>query len=218
MSDARAAAESLPAGALPMPARRSPLRRLYDWTLSLAARKSAEAWLAAIAFVESSIFLVPADVLVLPMTLARPERAYRYALIATIASVLGGIAGWMLGHYAFEALARPILEFYGKLDAFNELRGRGGDGFVLLMLATSGLAHLPPIKVVSILAGAIDFSLGWFILSAVIARGARFFLLAWALRRWGEPIRHFIEKRLGLLAGAAALALILLYVAVKVVF
>lgn len=194
------------------------LRRLYDWTLSLAARKSAQVWLAVIAFVESSVFLVPADVLVLPMTLARPERAYRYALIATVASVLGGIAGWFLGHYAFDALARPVLQFYGKLDAFNALRGEGGDGFILLMLVTSGLAHLPPIKVVTILAGAIDFPLGWFIASAVVARGGRFFLIAWLLRRYGEPIRHFIEKRLGLLAGAAALALILLYVLVKYAF
>lgn len=202
------------AGTLPV-RRAGVLRRLYDWTLSLAARKSAQVWLAVIAFVESSVFLVPADVLVLPMTLARPERAYRYALIATLASVLGGIAGWFLGHYAFDALARPVLQFYGKLDAFNALRGEGGDGFILLMLVTSGLAHLPPIKVVTILAGAIDFPLGWFIVSAVVARGGRFFLIAWLLRRYGEPIRHFIEKRLGMLAGAVALALILLYVVVK---
>lgn len=194
------------------------LRRLYDWTLSLAARKSAEWWLAIIAFIESSVFLVPADVLFLPMALARPDKAYRYALIATVASVLGGIAGWFIGHYAFEALARPILEFYGKLDAFNSLRGEGGDGFILLMLVTSGLAHLPPIKVVTILAGAIDFSLGWFIVSAIIARGARFLLLAWLLRRYGESIRHFIEKRLGLLAAAAAAVLILLYIVVKYLF
>ena len=98
------------------------LRRLYDWTLSLAARKSAECWLAFIAFVESSVFLVPADVLYLPMALARPDRAYRYALIATAASVLGGIAGWFLGHYAYEAVAKPVLEFYGKLDEFEALR------------------------------------------------------------------------------------------------
>lgn len=198
--------------------RRGVLRRLYDWTLSLAARRSAQVWLGLIAFVESSVFLVPADVLVLPMTLARPERAYRYALIATVFSVLGGIAGWFLGHYAFEALARPILEFYGKLDAFRRLQGAGGDGFILLMLATSGLAHLPPIKVVTILAGAIDFPLGWFIVSAAVARGLRFFVIAWALRRWGEPIRGFIERRLGLIAGAVAAGLILLYLAVKLVF
>src|SRR5690606_5292154 len=90
------------------------LRRLYDWTLSLAARKSAEYWLAFIAFIESSVFLVPADVLILPMAIARPDRAYRYAIVATIASVLGGIAGWMIGHYAYEAFAKPVLEFYGK--------------------------------------------------------------------------------------------------------
>src|SRR4029453_8392527 len=89
------------------------LRALYDWTLSLAARKTAELWLAVIAFVESSVFLVPADILFLPMALARPERAYRYAVVATIASTLGSIAGYLLGALAFEAVARPILVFYG---------------------------------------------------------------------------------------------------------
>lgn len=188
------------------------LRRLYDWTLSLAARKSAEWWLAIIAFIESSIFLVPADVLFLPMALSRPERAWRYALIATTASVLGGIAGWLLGYYAYEAIAKPVLEFYGKLEEFEALRTSSGFGFILLMLVTSGVAHLPPIKVVTILAGVINFPLGWFIVSAIIARGARFFFLAWLLKRYGEPIRHFIEKRLGLLAMAAAAVLILLYI------
>jgi membrane protein YqaA with SNARE-associated domain len=193
------------------------LRRLYDWTLSLAARKSAEYWLAVIAFIESSVFLVPADVLFLPMALARPDRAYRYAIVATVASVLGGIAGWMLGHYAYEGIAKPVLEFYGKLDEFESLLSRDGSamGFILLMLVTSGLAHLPPIKVVTILAGVVSFPLGWFIVSAIIARGARFLFLAWLLRRYGEPISHFIEKRLGLLAGLAAAVLILLYLLVR---
>lgn len=190
------------------------LRRLYDWTLSLAARKSAEWWLAFIAFIESSIFLVPADVLYLPMALSRPERAYRYALVATVASVLGGIAGWYIGHYAFEAVAKPVLEFYGKYESFEGLRD-AGTGLILILLVTSGLSHLPPIKVVTILAGAVSFPLGWFIVSAIIARGARFLFLAWLLRTYGEPIRHFIEKRLGLLAGIAAAALILLYLLVK---
>ncbi|MET0598121.1 MAG: YqaA family protein [Mesorhizobium sp.] len=191
------------------------LRRLYDWTLSLAARKSAEWWLAFIAFVESSVFLVPADVLFLPMALSRPERAYRYAAIATAASVLGGIAGWFLGHFAYETIARPVLEFYGKFDEFEALRQSGGTGFILLMLVTSGVAHLPPIKVVTILSGVIGVDIWLFIVSAIIARGARFYFLAWLLRRYGEPIRHFIEKRLGLLAGLAAAALILLYLAVR---
>jgi membrane protein YqaA with SNARE-associated domain len=191
------------------------LRRLYDWTLSLAARKSAEAWLAIIAFVESSVFLVPADVLFLPMIIARPERAWRYALVATTASVLGGIAGWFLGHYAFDLLAKPILEFYGKLDTFNQLRDSVGYESLVVLLVTSGLAHLPPIKVVTILAGAANINLGLFIISAIVARGARFFFLAWLLRKYGEPIRGFIEKRLGLIAGLGALALILLYFALK---
>lgn len=191
------------------------LRRLYDWTMSLAARPAAEAWLAVIAFIESSIFLVPADVLFLPMTLARPERAWRYALIATVASVLGGIAGWYLGWFAFEAVARPVLEFYGKLEAFEHLRNSSDASAILLLLITSGLAHLPPIKVVTILSGAMHVDLWLFVASAILARGARFLALAWLLRRYGEPIRDFIEKRLGLLAALAAVALILLYVIVR---
>lgn len=191
------------------------LRRLYDWTISLAARKSAEYWLAFIAFVESSVFLVPADVLFLPMALARPERAYRYALVATIFSVLGGIAGWYLGYHAYEQVAKPVLEMYGKLDTFEQMRGTTSADMILLMLITSGLSHLPPIKVVTILSGAAGINIWLFIASAIIARGARFFFLAWLLKRYGEPIRHFIEKRLGLLAGLVAVALIALFLAVK---
>jgi len=194
------------------------LRKTYDWTMSLAARKSAEKWLAFIAFVESSVFLIPADVLYLPMALARPDRAYRYALIATVASVLGGIAGWMLGYFAYEAIAKPVLEFYGKLDDFEALRTHSGGGLILLLLVTSGLSHLPPIKVVTILAGVLQYSLPLFIISAIVARGARFFFLAWLLKRYGEPIRDFVEKRLGMLAGIGAAALILLYLIVRYVF
>lgn len=187
------------------------LRRLYDWTFALAARPTAEIWLAIIAFIESSVFLVPADVLFIPMVLARPERAWRYALVATVASVLGGIAGWYLGHYAFDAIARPVLEFYGKLDSFEKLRQSGGGDFVLLMLITSGVAHLPPIKVVTILSGAVGVSLWLFIVSATAARGARFFILAWLLRKYDAPILHFIEKRLGPVVAGIAVAIILLF-------
>ncbi|MGE4248118.1 MAG: YqaA family protein [Parvibaculaceae bacterium] len=191
------------------------LRALYDWTLSLAARKTAEVWLAVIAFVESSVFLIPADVLYLPMALARPDRAYRYAIVATLASTLGGIAGYFLGLFAYDALARPVLELYGKLDEFEQLRRCTGEDTIMLLLVTSGLAHLPPIKIVTILAGVVQVSFAFFVLSCIIARGARFMALAWAMRRYGEPIRHFIEKRLGLIAGLAAAILILLYFAAK---
>lgn len=191
------------------------LRTLYDWTLSLAARRSAEWWLAFIAFIESSIFLVPADVMFLPMALARPQRAYRYALVATIASTLGGIAGYFVGYLAFEAVARPVLELYGKLDDFEQLRSCASTETLLLFLTTSGLAHLPPIKVVTILAGVAQISFTLFVVSCIVFRGARFFALAFALRRWGEPIKAFIEKRLGLIAALVAGALIALYFAVK---
>jgi membrane protein YqaA with SNARE-associated domain len=202
------------------PARRgntgpSMLKSLYDWVLSLAARKSAEAWLAVIAFVESSFFLVPADVLYIPMALARPDRAYRYAIVATIASVLGGILGWYIGYYAFETVAKPVLEFYGKLDTFEEIRGTASADAILLLLITSGLSHLPPIKVVTILSGAAQVNIWVFIASAIVARGARFLALAWLLRTYGKPIRTFVETRLKLLAVLAAAAIIALYFAIR---
>ncbi|WP_320201992.1 YqaA family protein [Agrobacterium sp. rho-13.3] len=187
------------------------LKGIYNWTMALAARKTAVWWLAIVAFVESSIFVVPADVLFIPMVLAKPKRAMFYATVATVASVLGGIAGWYLGHYAFESLARPILEFYGKLDSFEQLKASVDYETILLLLVTSGFAHLPPIKVVTILSGAANISLGMFIISAIVTRGARFFILAGLLQRYGEPIRHFIEKRLGVMAAVVAAALIGVY-------
>ncbi len=90
-------------------------RKLYDWTLHWAGSRYAEPAMGAVSFVESSFFPIPADVLFIPMCLARPDEVWRYALIATVTSVLGGIFGWMIGHYAFDLLARPALEFYGKL-------------------------------------------------------------------------------------------------------
>src|SRR3954462_15557195 len=155
------------------------LRRAYQWTMALAGRRAAEAWLAVIAFVESSVFLVPADVLFIPMVLERRDRAWRYAAVATAASVGGGVLGWYLGHYAYEAVARPILSFYGRLDDLEALRSSSTRDAVLLMLVTSGLAHLPPIKVVTILSGAAGVDLWLFVASAIVARGARFFFLAW---------------------------------------
>jgi len=191
------------------------LKNLYDWVLSLAARKSAEVWLAVIAFVESSIFLVPADVLFLPMALARPNKAYRYAAVATLFSVLGGIAGYGLGYLAYETVAKPILVFYGKLAEFEHLKSCTSNETLLLLLTTSGLAHLPPIKIVTILAGVAQINFVFFLLSCIIARGARFFALAWALKTYGDQVRHFIEHRLGLVVGLIAAILIALYFSIK---
>lgn len=191
------------------------LRKLYDWTLSLASRPTAEIWLAFIAFVESSVFLVPADVLYIPMALARPKKSYRFALVATIASVLGGVAGYLLGWFAFEAFAKPVLSFYGKLDEFQAMKACAGEDTLMLLLVTSGLAHLPPIKVVTILAGVAHISFIFFLASCIIARGARFFALAFALKRYGDSIRNFIENRLGLIVAGAAVILIALFLTVK---
>ena len=121
----------------------------------------------------------------------------------------------MLGFYAYEAFAKPVLQFYGKLAEFEHLKTCTSDQTLLVLLTTSGLTHLPPIKIVTILAGVAHISFVFFVLSCIFARGARFFALAWALRRYGEPIKSFIEKRLGLIAGLAAAILIGLYFAVK---
>lgn len=175
-------------------------RKLYNWTLRQAASPQAEPVMGAISFVESSVFPIPADVIFVPMCLARPERAMRYAWIATITSVLGGIFGWALGLYLFDLIARPMLDFYGKMEAFEALKSSTGEGTILLMLVTSGLSHLPPMKVVTILSGVVAFDLKLFILSAIVARGGRFYLLAWLLRRYGVVITAFIERRLPLIS------------------
>ena len=182
-------------------------RKLYNWVLGWAGSPHASSALAASSFAESSFFPIPADVLFIPMCLARPDRAMRYAAIATITSVLGGIFGWWIGHVAFETLAVPLLDFYGKLPAFEALRASTHEGAILLMLVTSGASHIPPMKVVTILSGVVAFDLKWFILSAIVARGGRFFLLAYLLRRFGGQMVEFIEKRLPWVAAALAGAL-----------
>ncbi len=190
-------------------------RGLYQWTLRWAGSRHAPVALGAVSFVESSVFPIPADVLFIPMCLARPERAMRYALIATVLSVLGGILGWLLGHYAFDLLARPALEFYGKLEAFERLKASTGSGTILTLLVTSGLSHIPPMKVVTILSGVIGFDLKLFILSAIIARGARFFALAWLLGRYGVSITDFIERRLTLVVLGVGLLLAALWLTLQ---
>ncbi len=190
-------------------------RALYDWTLRWAGSRHAEAAMGAVSFVESSVFPVPADVLFIPMCLARPERAMRYALVASVTSVLGGVLGWSIGYYAFDLIARPLLDFYGKRAAFDALKTATGDGTVLVMLVTSGLTHLPPMKLVTILAGVVGFDLKWFILSAIIARGGRFYGLAFALRRYGPQVVGFIERRFMLICLALAGLLALGYLLVK---
>lgn len=190
-------------------------RALYNWTLRQAGRKQAPVVLGTISFVESSVFPIPADVLFIPMCLARPDRVWRYALIATVTSVLGGIFGWMIGHWAFDLIARPLLEFYGKMQAFETLKGETGTLAILVMLVTSGVAHLPPMKVVTILSGVVAFDLKLFILSAIVARGGRFYLLAFLLNRYGPAITGFIERRMAWIAAGVLVVALALVLVVK---
>ncbi|WP_455479242.1 YqaA family protein [Bartonella sp. B23] len=169
------------------------LNRLKLWTISLAKRRTAPHWLGFIAFVESSIFPIPVDVLYIPMTLVYPKRAYRYAFIATICSVLGGIAGWFIGYFAYDTLAKPILEFYGKIESFETLKNSTTLQFLIVLLITSGFLHLPPIKIVTILAGVMGVHLEIFIVTCIFARGARFYLLAWLIKRFGQQVVNFLS-------------------------
>lgn len=191
------------------------LKKLGNWTLSLAGRRSAEYWLAFIAFVESSVFLIPADVLFIPMALIKRDKAYRYAFIASFFSVLGGIAGWLIGHFAYEAVAKPVLEFYGKFEIFEALRSNTSIEIILVLLVTSGLSHLPPIKVVTILAGVVGMNIWIFLLSAIIARGARFYLLAWLIHRYGATILDFILPRLKWVVAFSCTIVIIGYICYK---
>jgi membrane protein YqaA with SNARE-associated domain len=166
-----------------------------------ALSPQAEGLLALISFTESSVFPLPAEIMFLPMCLARPERALRYGIIAGLASVLGGIFGWVIGHFLFDMVALPILTFTHSLDAFAALKTHSETWFFLLLLVTSGAAHLPPMKVVTILAGVVGFNFPLFVLAALVARLGKFLLLGWALSRYGAAVAQVIKKRLALVAG-----------------
>ncbi|TCO69754.1 YqaA family protein [Rhodovulum euryhalinum] len=173
------------------------LRRLYDWTLSLAESPHALRALFVVAFVESSVFPIPPDVLMIPMILARPSRAWVIAGVALVGSVLGGLAGYVIGWGFFESVGRPVLEFYGKdayFDAFSDSYNDYGAWAVLI----AGITPFP-YKVITILSGLTGLNLGVFMVASVIARGIRFFVLAALLWKFGAPIRAFIERYLGLL-------------------
>ena len=182
------------------------LRALYDRVLALSAHRRAPAWLAGVSFAESSVFPIPPDAMLIPMCLARPDRAWRYAAICTIASVLGGIAGYAIGYWLFEAVAQPVLQAYGYGDAMARFSSWYAHWGALVILI-KGLTPIP-YKIVTIAAGAAHFSLPIFFVCSVVTRGARFYMLAWLLRAYGPPAREFIEKRLNLIAGATALAIV----------
>ncbi|MFK5997445.1 MAG: VTT domain-containing protein [Rhodobacterales bacterium] len=173
------------------------LRKLYDWTFSLAETRYALMALGFIAFIESSFFAIPPDVLLIPLVLARPKRAWLIAGICTIASVLGGGLGYYIGAELFDSVGKPLLEFYGKMDQFAAFQTRFNTyGAWAVLIA--GVTPFP-YKVITITSGVTGLPFAQFMLWSIIARGLRFFIVAALLWKFGTPIRDFIEKRLGLM-------------------
>lgn len=172
------------------------LRALYDWTMAQATHPRALWILAFVAFVESSFFPIPPDVLMIPMILARPKQAWLIALVALVASVAGGLLGYAIGAFAFDQIGAPMLAAMGKAAAMEAFNTRFNDfGFWPVLIA--GITPFP-YKVITIMSGWTGLPLGTFIVTSIIARGVRFFLIAALLYRFGAPVRDFIEKRLGL--------------------
>lgn len=192
------------------------LRRLYDWTMSLARTRHAEKALGGVSFIESSFFPIPPDTILIPMVLAERRRWFRYAVICTVASVLGALLGYAIGAWLFEAVGRPILAFYGKEDSFGQVAAWYNEwgGWGVLFAAVTPF----PYKVLTIFSGATGLDLMTFVVVSIIGRGLRFFFVAWLLYRIGEPIRLFIEKHLGLLFTLFMVLLIGGFVAVRYMF
>jgi len=191
------------------------LRSFYNRVLALAASPRAPFWLAAVAFAESSFFPVPPDALLIPMALARPARAFHLALVCTIASVVGGMLGYLIGYALYDAVALPLIHLYHYEDAAQALVDRFQQ-YGLWVILIKGLTPIP-YKIVTIASGMAHFSFPVFLAASVLTRGARFFLLAGLLRFFGEPVREFIERRLTLVTSAAAAAVVFGFLALKFV-
>ncbi len=189
------------------------LRRLYDWTMSLASGRHSERALAGVSFVESSFFPIPPDILLIPMIIAQPQKAWRLATIATISSVVGGFLGYAIGYFLFEAVGQPILQFYGIVDKYDELKHLF-DTWGAWIIIVKGMTPIP-YKFLTITSGALHFDLLVFTIASVISRGLRFFLVAALLWKFGEPIRDFIEKRLTLVLTLGLVILIGGFVVIK---
>ncbi|OHV14869.1 cytochrome B [Methylorubrum extorquens] len=190
------------------------IRRLYEWILALAAKPSAPWALGAVAFAESSFFPVPPDAMMVPMAVSRPDRVWLYATIATVASVLGGLLGYAIGALLFDSAGLWLFNLYGladKAETFQASYATYGHWVILL----KGLTPIP-YKLVTITSGFAHYSLFWFMLLSVITRGARFFLLAWLLGRYGIGIRAVLDRHLNVVAGLFAAVVILGFVAFKV--
>ncbi len=174
------------------------LRRLYDWTMDLAGHRHALLALAIVSFVESSVFPIPPDILIIPMVLAARQRAWLIGAVCTLASVAGGLAGYAIGALFYDTVGQPIVEFYGYMDRYAEFQRRYEEWGAWIV---AGAGFTPfPYKVITITSGVMNLDLMVFTVASVLSRGARFFLLAALLWKFGPPIREFIERYLPWLA------------------
>lgn len=189
------------------------LHSLYRRVLALAAHPQAVLWLAAISFAESSFFPIPPDALLIPMILARPDRAFRLALICTLASVAGGVLGYVIGYALYEQLAAPVIRFYHYEAAAEAFRLKFQE-WGLWVILIKGLTPIP-YKIVTITSGAAGFNFAVFVAASLVTRAARFYLIAVLLRRYGEPVREFIEQRLTLVTSVAAAGIVGGFVALR---
>lgn len=189
------------------------ITRLYEWTMGLARHRHASWTLGIVSFIESSVFPVPPDVVLIPMVLARRERAWRYALVCTVTSVLGGIAGYLIGLFLFDQIGEPLLSLYGYEQKFGEFQARY-DEWGAWAVFIAGITPFP-YKVITILSGVAALDPVTFVMSSVLARGGRFFLVAGLLWAFGEPVRAFIERRLHLLTVLFCILLVAGFIFVK---
>jgi len=192
------------------------LYNLYNWTLAQAAGPRAVKVLALVSFVESSVFPLPPDVMLVPMCLADRERAFYFATVCTLASVLGGLLGYAIGYFLYATLGRPIIEFYGLQAAFDTFQATFAEWGLWIVLI-KGMTPIP-YKVVTIAAGVAKFDLLVFTLASIATRGARFYLEALLLWYFGRPIRAFIERRLAPLTWIFFIGLIGGFLAVRYLF
>ncbi len=193
--------------------RRGPIHRLYDWTMEQATKPYALAFLAFIAFIESSVFPIPPDVLLIPLILAHRNRAWLIAGVCTVFSVLGGFAGYAIGYLLYDTLGQPILEFYGYADKFSTFTGWYND-FGAWIVFTAGLTPFP-YKVITIASGVTGLDLVTFAVASILSRGLRFFIVAGLLYAFGPPIKAFIERNLGWLTVVFVVLLFGGFVALK---
>ena len=189
------------------------LQGLYLWTMRMAAHRRAMPALFAVSFAESSVFPIPPDVMLVPMVLADKTKALRIALVCTLASVLGAVAGYAIGALLFETLGRPLVELYGWSQDFDSLAARYKDaGF--LIVATAALTPIP-FKIFTIASGVAGLDLVVFIAASTLFRGLRFFLEAALLWQFGPPIRDFIEGNLKFVTSAFCILLIGGFILIK---